>query len=60
MKETRRNISVAMNSVDRAAMELKSVMNRGNVNPDVIAKIDKMYANLCDMLDTLNEVEEEL
>ena len=60
MKETRRNISVAMNSVDRAAMELKSVMNRGNVNPDVIAKIDEMYANLCDMLDTLNEVEEEL
>ena len=60
MKETRRNISVAMNSVDRAAMELKSVMNRGNVNPDVIAKIDEMYANLCDMLDTLNEIEEEL
>ena len=60
MKETRRNISVAVNSVDRAAMELKSVMNRGNVNPDVIAKIDEMYANLCDMLDTLNEVEEEL
>ena len=26
MKETRRNISVAMNSVDRAAMELKSAM----------------------------------
>lgn len=60
MKETRRNISVAMNSVDRAAMELKSVMNRGNVNPDVIAKIDEMYANLCNMLDTSNEVEEEL
>ncbi len=60
MKETRRNISVAMNSVDRAAMELKSVMNRGNVNPDVMAKINEMYANLCDMLDTLNEVEEEL
>ena len=60
MKETRRNISVAMNSVDRAAMELKSVMNRGNINPDVIAKIDEMYANLCDILDTLNEVEEEL
>lgn len=60
MKETRRNISVAMNSVDRAAMELKSVMNRGDVNPDVMAKISEMYANLCDMLDTLNEVEEEL
>ena len=60
MKETRRNISVAMNSVDRAAMELKSVMNRGNINPDVMAKISEMYANLCDMLDTLNEVEEEL
>ena len=60
MKETRRNISVAINSVDRAAMELKSVMNRGNVNPDVMAKINEMYANLCDMLDTLNEVEEEL
>ena len=60
MKETRRNISVAMNSIDRAAMELKSVMNRGNVNPDVMAKINEMYANLCDMLDTLNEVEEEL
>ena len=54
MKETRRNISVAMNSVDRAAMELKSVMNHGNVNPDVMAKINEMYANLCDMLDTLN------
>ena len=60
MKETRRNINVAMNSIDRAAMELKSVMNRGNVNPDVMAKINEMYANLCDMLDTLNEVEEEL
>ena len=60
MKETRRNISVAMNSVDRAAMELKSVMNRGNINPDVMAKISEMYANLCDILDTLNEVEEEL
>ena len=60
MKETRRNISVAMNSVDRAAMELKSAMNRGNINPDVMAKISGMYANLCDMLDTLNEVEEEL
>ena len=60
MKETRRNISVAMNSVDRAAMELKSAMNRGDVNPDVMAKISEMYANLCDMLDTLNEVEEEL
>ena len=60
MKETRRNISVAMNSVDRAAMELKSAMNRGNVNPDVMAKISEMYANLCDILDTLNEVEEEL
>lgn len=60
MKETRRNISVAMNSVDRAAMELKSAMNRGNINPDVMAKISEMYANLCDMLDTLNEVEEEL
>ena len=60
MKETRRNISVAMNSVDRAAMELKSVMNYGNVNPDAMAKINEMYANLCDMLDTLNEVEEEL
>ena len=60
MKETRRNISVAMNSVDRAAMELKSVMNRGDVNPDVMAKISEMYANICDMLDTLNAVEEEL
>ena len=60
MKETRRNISVAINSVDRAAMELKSAMNRGNINPDVMAKISEMYANLCDMLDTLNEVEEEL
>ena len=60
MKETRRNLSVAMNSVDRAAMELKSVMNRENVNPDVMAKINEMYANLCDMLDTLNEIEEEL
>ena len=60
MKETRRNLSVAMNSVDRAAMELKSAMNRGNINPDVMAKINEMYANLCDMLDTLNEVEEEL
>ena len=60
MKETRRNISVAMNSVDRASMELKSVMNRGDVNPDVMAKISEMYANLCDMLDTLNDVEEEL
>ena len=60
MKENRRNISVAMNSVDRAAMELKSAMNRGNINPDVMAKISEMYANLCDMLDTLNEVEEEL
>ena len=60
MKETRRNISVAMNSVDRAAMELKSAMNRGNINPDIMAKISEMYANLCDMLDTLNEVEEEL
>ena len=60
MKETIRSINVAMNSIDRAAMELKSVMNRGNVNPDVIAKIDEMYANLCNMLDTLNEVEEEL
>ena len=60
MKETRRNLSVAMNSVDRAAMELKSAMNRGNINPDVMAKISEIYANLCDMLDTLNEVEEEL
>lgn len=60
MKEPRRNISVAMNSVDRAAMELKSAMNRGNINPDVMAKISEMYANLCDILDTLNEVEEEL
>ena len=60
MKETRRNLSVAMNSVDRAAMELKSAMNRGNINPDVMAKISEMYANLCDMLDTLNEIEEEL
>ena len=60
MKETRRNLSVAMNSVNRAAMELKSAMNRGDVNPDVMAKISEMYANLCDMLDTLNEVEEEL
>ena len=60
MKETRRNLSVAINSVDRAAMELKSAMNRGNINPDVMAKISEMYANLCDMLDTLNEVEEEL
>ena len=60
MKETRRNISVAMNSVDRAAMELKSAMNRGNINPDIMAKISEMYANLCDILDTLNEVEEEL
>ena len=60
MKETRRNISVAMNSVDRAAMELKSAMNRGDVNPDVMAKISEMYANICDMLDTLNAVEEEL
>ena len=60
MKETRRNLSVAMNSIDRAAMELKSAMNRGDVNPDVMAKISEMYANLCDMLDTLNEVEEEL
>ena len=60
MKETRRNISVAMNSVDRAAMELKSAMNRGDINPDVMAKISEMYANLCDILDTLNEVEEEL
>ena len=60
MKETRRNLSVAMNSVDRAAMELKSAMNRGNINPDIMAKISEMYANLCDMLDTLNEVEEEL
>ena len=60
MKETRINISVAMNSVDRAAMELKSAMNRGNINPDVMAKISEMYANLCDILDTLNEVEEEL
>ena len=60
MKETRRNLSVAMNSVDRAAMELKSAMNRGNINPDVMAKISEMYANLCDILDTLNKVEEEL
>lgn len=60
MKETRRNISVAMNSVDRAAMELKSAMNRGNINPDVMAKISEMYANLCGIMDTLNEVEEEL
>ena len=60
MKETRRNISVAMNSVDRAAMELKSAMNRGDVNPDVMAKISEMYANICDILDTLNAVEEEL
>ena len=60
MKETIRNLSVAMNSVDRAAMELKSAMNRGNINPDVMAKISEMYANLCDILDTLNEVEEEL
>ena len=60
MKETRRNLSVAMSSVDRAAMELKSAMNRGNINPDVMAKISEMYSNLCDMLDTLNEVEEEL
>ena len=60
MKETKRNLSVAMNSVDRAAMELKSAMNRGNINPDVMAKISEMYANLCDILDTLNEVEEEL
>lgn len=60
MKDTRRNISVAMNNIDRAAMELKSAMNRGNINPDVMAKISEMYANLCDMLDTLNEVEEEL
>ena len=60
MKETRRNISVAMNSVARAAMELKSVMNRGDVNPDVMAKISEMYANFCNMLDALNEVEEEL
>ena len=60
MKETRRNLSVAMNSVDRAAMELKSAMNRGDINPDVMAKISEMYANLCDILDTLNEVEEEL
>ena len=60
MKETRRNLSVAMNSVDRAAMELKSAMNRGNINPDVMAKISEMYANLWDILDTLNEVEEEL
>ena len=57
MKETRRNLSVAMSSVDRAAMELKSAMNRGNINPDVMAKISEMYSNLCNMLDTLNEVE---
>ena len=43
-----------------SAVELKSAMNRGNINPDVMAKINEMYANLCDMLDTLNEVEEEL
>ena len=60
MKETSRNLSVAMNSVDRAAMELKSVMNRGDVNPDVMAKISEVYANICAILDTLNEVEEEL
>ena len=60
MKETIRNVNVAMNSVDRAAMELKSVMNRGDVNPDVMAKISEIYANLCDVSDTLNEVEEEL
>ena len=60
MKETRRNLSVAMNSVDRAAMELKSVMNHGDANPDVMAKINDVYANLCAMLDTLNEIEEEL
>ena len=60
MKETIRNINVAMNSVDRAAIELKSVMNRGDVTPDAMAKINEIYANLCDMLDTLNEVEEEL
>ena len=60
MKESIRNVNVAMNSVDRAAMELKSVMNRGDVNPDVMAKISEIYANLCNMLDTLNEVEEEL
>ena len=60
MKETGRNINVAMNSIDRAAMELKSVMNRGDVIPDVMAKISEIYANLCDMSDALNEVEEEL
>ena len=60
MKESIRNVNVAMNSVDRAAMELKSVMNRGDVNPDVMAKISEIYANLCDVSDTLNEVEEEL
>lgn len=60
MKETRRNLSVAINSVDRATLELKMVMNRGGVNPDVMAKINEMYADLCGMLDTLNEVEEEL
>ena len=60
MRETRGNISVAMKGVDRAVMGVKSAMNRGNINPDVMAKISEMYANLCDMLDTLNEVEEEL
>lgn len=61
MKERQRMMNVAINSLDRCNMELKSILNHSEgLNPDVLAEIHRIYSELGELFAALEDLEEEL
>lgn len=61
MKERQRMMNVAINSLDRCNMELKSILNHSEgLDPNVLAEIRRIYSELGELRYALDDLEEEL
>lgn len=61
MKERCRMMNVAINSLDRCNMELKSILNHSEgLKPNVQAEIYRIYSELGELRSALTDLEEEL
>lgn len=61
MKERQRMMGVAIGSLDRCVMELKSILNHSEgLNPDVQAEIYRIYSEFAELSGALEDLEEEL
>lgn len=61
MKERQRMMNVAIGSLDRCNMELKSILNHSEgLNPDVLAEIHRIYSELGELRGSLEDLEGEL